>query len=686
MAGNPKTRTVTREVPKLELRAAFVPSTLDEEKRTIELVWTTGSRVLRGFFNRFWEELSLDPKHVRMDRLNSGAPLLAAHNAYSLRGVMGVVDSARLEKSKGTAKVRFAAAGVDPEVDTVFRKVADGIIRNVSVGYAVHRYEKVEESDDKVPVYRATDWEPLELSLVPIGADAGAGVRAETADTHACEFVTDEPPEERAMGKNSNDPQSGTPAAPVVTPADTGERAALAPASTPTVDEAAIRREAAEAERTRSAEIRRVGETLGLADEFVARHLEAGTLIDAFRLAAVEERARTGLIETGRGIEAGEDGRDKWLRGAGDWLLERSGAVGLVAQAAKARGETVKVDPGEFRGMSLVELARQSLERAGVRTAGKSQIEIVGMALVQRGGGYHATGDFATLLEGNIHKTLLAAYAVTPDTWSRFCATGSVSDFRPHHRYRLGTLGSLPTVNEGGEYTNLALADATKESISAETKGGMLSITRQAIINDDLSAFVRLPSMAGRSAKLTIEKLVYALLAQNGGLGPVMADGVTLFHANHGNIGVGSALSMAAIDADRVLMAKQTDPSSNEILDLRPTILLVPVELGGQAKEINDAQYDPDTPNKLQKPNRVRGLFRDIVDSARLSATSITRRYLFADPGVAPTVEVVFLDGAMEPALEVQNGWRTDGVVWKVRIDVGVGAIDSRGAVTNAGA
>jgi hypothetical protein len=45
------------------------------------------------------------------------------------------------------------------------------------------------------------------------------------------------------------------------------------------------------------------------------------------------------------------------------------------------------------------------------------------------------------------------------------------------------------------------------------------------IVNDDMGAFTRLPMMLGRAAALSIEVDVYALLAQNAGLGPTLSDG-----------------------------------------------------------------------------------------------------------------------------------------------------------------
>jgi len=369
-------------------------------------------------------------------------------------------------------------------------------------------------------------------------------------------------------------------------------------------------------------------------------------------------------------IETVSDEGDKRKDAVVASILARAG----VAQDAAARAA---LSSNPYRGDRLLDTARASLQRAGVSVSGMTPMEVVAAAFTQ------GTSDFPVLLENAMHKTLQAAYATAALTWNRFCATGSVSDFRAHNRYRTGSFGSLDAVNELGEYVNKTIPDGEKASITAGTKGNIINLSRTAIINDDLGAFVGLSNMLGRAAARTVEVDVYALLALNGGLGPVMADGKTLFHADHGNISTAAAISMAAIDADRVAMAMQKDVSGNDYLDLRPSVLLVPIGLGGTARSINDAQYDPDTANKLQKPNIVNGLFRDIVDTPRMTGT---RRYLFADPSEAPVLEVAFLDGNQNPYLELQNGFDVDGARYKVRLDYGVGAIDYRGAVTNAGA
>lgn len=351
----------------------------------------------------------------------------------------------------------------------------------------------------------------------------------------------------------------------------------------------------------------------------------------------------------------------------------------LLARAAvrDRGGEFIRVDASNpFRGAKLIDLARAAAERAGVKVDGMNQMEVVAAAFTQSG------SDFPILLENTMHKALQSAYAVAALTWKRFCNIGSVSDFRASNRYRVGSLSNLDAVTELGEFKNKTIPDGEKSSITAGTKGNIINLSRQAIINDDLGAFVGLSASLGRAAARTIESDVHALLARNGGLGPIMSDTYTLFHANHNNITTQAAITMAALDLDRVALASQKDVGGNDYLDLMPAVLLVGLGLGGTARGIVGAEYDPDTTGKLQKPNIVRNLVRDVVDTPRITGS---RRYLFADPAEAPVLEVAFLDGAQDPYLELQDGFDVDGSRWKVRLDFGVAAIDYRGAVTNAG-
>ena len=371
-----------------------------------------------------------------------------------------------------------------------------------------------------------------------------------------------------------------------------------------------------------------------------------------------------------RGISTVEDETDKRRVAASTALVVRAG-FGTKEQVA-AQGAN------PYRGMSLLEVARASLERVGVSTGGMDKRELVAAAFTQ------STSDFPVLLTDAMHRILQSAYATQALTWQRFCKRGQVSDFRAHHRLRVGSLGNLRPKKETGEYQSVSIPDGEKTSISAATKGYIINLSREMIINDDLGAFTDQASAMGRSAARTVEADVYALLALNGGLGPVLEDGKTLFHADHGNIITdASAPSTAAFQAFRVAMSKQKDVSGNDFLDLRPAVWLGPVGLEASAKLINEAQYEPSTTKNALTPNVSLGMFRDIVGSPRLSGT---RHYAFADVNEAAAIEVAFLDGVDSPYMEQEDAFDTDGARFKVRLDYGVGGHDWRGACTNAGA
>ena len=371
-------------------------------------------------------------------------------------------------------------------------------------------------------------------------------------------------------------------------------------------------------------------------------------------------------------VPAGGDEADKFRAAATNSILVKANVL-----QGEERARVLQGNP--MANASLISIAEQCLMRAGVRTRDMSRDDIAHKVLAQQ-----TTSDFSVLLENALHKVVLAGYALAAFTWSRFCKIGMLSDYRAHGRYQLSSFSDLKEVGENGEYENGVLGDGNKETITAKRKGRILQLTPEVLTNDDLGFLVDLAKYLGTSAGRTIEKDVYALLAQNGGLGPAMADGKTLFHADHGNIDSSAAApTVASLDAGAQLMAAQMDIGANDYLDLTPDIWLGPKSKSGAARVVVNSEFDPDTANKLQRFNISRNIVRDIVDSARLSGT---RWYMFANPAIAPVLEVAFLNGIQEPRLEQETNFRTDGLSWKVTHKYGVGAIDTKGATTNAGA
>lgn len=455
---------------------------------------------------------------------------------------------------------------------------------------------------------------------------------------------------------------------------------ATAPAALSTTDV----QNAVAAERTRVSSIRALGKKHGMADEFIDELVAGGSAVAAAGEKILDKLAERddaqGIGHSGPSARITKDERDKFSEGAQNWILVRAGVANLVEKAAKARGETLKIDPGEFRGVSMVDLARESLVLSGTRMTSRAPREIMGQAFTARNAITQGTGDFPLLLEQALHKVLIASYQVTPDKWSRFCGKTTVTDFRAHNLYRRGTFGVLDAVDENGEFKQKPIPDGAREQLIASTKGNIITISRQAMINDDLGAFSDLAVDLGRAAKLTIEVDVFAYINSN----PNTGDGQQFFSAAHGNLrAAGGPPTVAEVDAMRQLMASQKDISGNEFLEIDPSIFLGPLSLGGQARVTNGSQYDPDAANKLQRTNIALGIFDDIVDTARLTGTPW---YTFADPGVAPAIVVGFLDGVEEPFLDSEEGWKVDGTEHKVRLDYGVAGVNPASAAKNAGA
>ena len=670
------------------MRAQFEPSTFSEESRTVDVTFATDTPVRRYDWlnDRYFDEvLTFGPGQMRTERLSAGAPLLDNHSAWGgVRNTLGVVESFSIEGNQARATIRFSKRD---EVEGILQDVKDGILRNISVGYRVHKYDK-EMRDGEVPIYRAVDWEPYEISLVSIPADPKSGVRsAEGQDFTEVELTGEEGDSSQTRSQQTNKSESIMKREQIIAMlakrgitvdaniSDEALNAELERALNPEGSDPKAVQTAIEAERKRSADITAAVRSAKLSTEFAEKLISDGKTIDEARAAIIEEFAKqdpnAGIRSTAPTV--GEDREATMRRSATEAALVMRGAPDVANGKNTPYNDDVKKEAHKLRGLSLVDLAKDSLVRGGHNVDGMDKMEIVGRAFTS------STSDFPVLLEGANRTVLLANYQEQADTWRQFCATGSVSDFREHKRLRMGSFTDLEKVNENGEYKTKKITDADFEKVSIDTKGNIINVSRKMIINDDLGAFLRLAGMIGRAAARSIENDVYALLASN----PVLADGVALFHANHNNIATAGAPSVAVLDGMRQKMAQQKDKDKNDFLDIRPALVLAPLSLGGALRVLNQSQYDHDTTGTFQKPNIVAGMFRDVIDTPRLSGNAY---YMFADPNVEPVIEVNFLNGVQTPFMESEEGFTVDGMKWKIRLDYGVGAVGYRGVIKNAGA
>ena len=681
----------TIELPAMRRAAELAPGSVDIEGRTVEVIWSTGVRIRRvPFFGEAYdEELSLDPAHVRLDRLNAGAPFLRVHQMRDLDAVIGSVlpESARIEEGRGIATLRMSER---ENVGAIWEDIQAGHLRAVSIGYQVHRYE-VSKPDGGRELWRAVDWTPFEISAVAVGADPNAGFRS-TQDLHDC--VVDRAgaplPTERTQTMNDttkdtveaveqaaaaepSETETGTAGhrttAPAADTATTEARAATPAAQTTETQPAdpdALVAEARDGERERIATIHDLASRLGLeravADDLVKR----GVSLDEARREILDSLAGSSeQTETFGHVSVPLGGRD-------ETVTRREAVAGALLHRYSPTLFELDDAGRQYRGMTLMELARESLGEAGVNTRGLSRDEVATRAL-------HSTSDFPEILAAVTNKTLRQAYEAYPRTFLGFCRQVLATDFKAMHRVQMGEAPQLLKVNESGEFTRGTLAES-KESYRIETYGRVVAITRQVLINDDLDAFTRIPAMYGNSIAQLESDVVWAIVTGNA----AMADGKALFHADHKNLaGTAAALAVEAVGVARAAMAKQKGLDKKTVLNIRPAYLLVPAALELKAEQLLAQGLVPAESERVV-PQSIRTLAT--VAEPRLDAESETAWYLAASPMQIDTIEYAYLEGQEGAYLETRNGFDVDGVEIKCRLDFGAKAIDWRGLHKNAGA
>ncbi|MBS0478733.1 MAG: peptidase U37, partial [Proteobacteria bacterium] len=378
------------ELPAMRRSAELAPNTADADSRTVEVVWSAGARVRRATFfgEPYDEELSLDPAHVRLDRLNAGAPFLKVHELDTLDAVIGSVvpGSARIENGRGIALVRISERA---DVEPIWRDIQAGHIRAVSIGYQVHRFE-VSKPEAARELWRAVDWTPFEISAVPVGADPAAGFRAQHP-LHDCVLHRRDAPS-NTKGPIPMTDKTQTPASDAATPATTQPTEPVETEDTPMTepkaaapDTEAVATRAREAERDRVSTIYDLAGRLNLERGFAEDLVKRGVSVDESRRLILDQVAvKSDETRTFPHVSVPLGGGDERITrrdAVANALLHRySPTLFQLEDAAR-----------QYRGMTLLELARESLGNAGINTRGLSRDEVATRAL-------HSTSDFPEIL------------------------------------------------------------------------------------------------------------------------------------------------------------------------------------------------------------------------------------------------------------------------------------------------
>lgn len=664
------------QLPTMQRAATILPETFDEETNTVEVVWSTGARVRRYDWwedEAYDEELEISEAAIDMSRFEAGAvPVLNNHRAYGgVDAILGMAERGWIAGQEARATLRLSQR---QEVAGIVQDIRAGLIRNISVGYSVDSYERVpaERRDDGVQrtLYVARRWTPQELSFVTVPADAMAGTRSADQDAGRkwpCEIFRAEAAQHQRGNTMEDDiQQQGQQNEPATT---------VAPAGSAANDDVTNAR--AEGER---AALQRAQEITQLC----VRHGEPTLAADLIARNATVDQARAAILNARaeRDEQSGGHRNVHSIRTVRDELETRyAGLQEAVLHRIDPRAALT--DNGrQYRGLSLLEMGREWMQAAGIDTRGMDRMRLAGMLLSQRVAAYHTTGDFPALLADVANKRLRTAYdenAGTYMAWAR--RAPNAPDFKNINVVQLSGAPDLLRVNEHGEFTYGTMRDAGT-TYNVISYGRIVSLTRQALINDDLRAFDRLITAFGYSSRRLENRLVYAQLTSN----PVMSEtGQALFDAAHNNVlGAPSVLGVSALSAGRALMRRQRG-LQNEELNIVPSFLLVPASLEHAAYQFTSSNYVPDAPAQVNEFRQGGRTALTPVVEPLLDASSQTQWYLASNSGQVDTVEYCYLDGFEGAVIESEMGFEVDGMSMKCRLDFAAKVIDYRGLVRASG-
>ncbi|MCC6202824.1 MAG: hypothetical protein IT494_07445 [Gammaproteobacteria bacterium] len=290
-----------------------------------------------------------------------------------------------------------------------------------------------------------------------------------------------------------------------------------------------------------------------------------------------------------------------------------------------------------------------------------------------------STSQYQHILSAGPARVLQMGFDETPEIWPRMTSRGVLKDFREYPRVAMDQFPALQKVEEGGFYEAVKRGDYGQIA-ALGTFGRIFSVTREAIINDDLNALVIAPRDAGRAAKRLVGDLVHAVLTDN----PLMSDGKALFHADHGNILSPASISTDSVSAMRAAMALQRDfIDPNRVTNARLGALVVPVAQSDRAALVRKSQSTLGWGFGDEELMLIEGGFQ-ILPDARLDIISDRAWYGVADPKRFSGIEVGFLEGSSgRPRLEILKGFDRETVDFKVSLDCSVQALDWRNLAVN---
>ena len=373
-------------------------------------------------------------------------------------------------------------------------------------------------------------------------------------------------------------------------------------------------------------------------------------------ISALKERSNSENVAPS--IQGGVDARDKF----------RSEIMTGLGAINSQTNPNARKERNQYSGMSLLRIAEECVRASGGRPSVGDKRRLFNEAMnIQAALGSNSTSDFPIILRDTANAIMLRAFDEAVATWREWCVPQTLNDFKPHYMMDLSAFDNLPEVAEGGEYTYGTIGERGNE-IRLANFAKRFRLTFEAIVNDQRDFFTRAPMKLGQAAARVPENLAYEVLTTNANI-----DGAALFSAGHGNT-FNNALGYAGLDVVDTAMRNQsyTDSDGNSIpLDIIPAVLIVGNNNRVLATQLVGSQFESAALQVNVFGNAMR-----VVATPRLTGDMW---YLAADPAIADTVAVGFLDGNEAPFMDEQPVFENDGYEWKVRYPCAAAAMSPKG-------
>lgn len=429
------------------------------------------------------------------------------------------------------------------------------------------------------------------------------------------------------------------------------------------LSQAELNAKAITAERTRQAEMRSLAETSGVSADMLAGWLDSDTTIEAARKVAITEMAARDKA----GMPSGRQGTDTVDPKA---TMKADISNALLHRVAPDKNPLN--EGNTFAHMNLLGICREALMLGGQSVAGMAPGAIADAAM-------QSTSDLPSIFADVANNEMARGYATRMRTFEKFATRKTMPNFKSQNLTRLSDAPNLLSKAENGEY-EIGYLEDSKETLALRTKGRVIKISREMIINDEMDSLSRVPLMMGAQAALLEMRMVFGLLGSNPKMGET---GKTLFHADHKNIATAGAPSTDAIgELRKLLRLQKSKGAKGEVgfaLNTPLACLVVPAALETEVEKLVTQIQAVTVAGVNPFANTI------VIAEPILDETSETAWYGLGDKNLVDGLVFGYLEGEEGAYIDTRIDFKSDALELKVRHDFAAGVADYRGIVKNAG-